>query len=139
MSGDVFDLDQIKSTTFSFIGGSVTGDSTASGTSTTTSAMTVSVNSSFDDGTINAADGSTQFDTVYCDRTHLDVFHAGANALAHFNAVGWKEGRDPDAFFSTRFYLAANPDVKASGINPLTQYDQTGYSAQLIRALPLEL
>ena len=31
----------------------------------------------------------------------------------------WKEGRDPDAYFSTKGYLAANPDVAAAGIDPL--------------------
>jgi len=28
---------------------------------------------------------------------------------------GWKEGRDPNPFFDTDFYLTANPDVKAAG------------------------
>jgi Ca2+-binding RTX toxin-like protein len=81
----------------------------------------------FDDGTINAADGSALFDTVYYDRTYLDVFHAGVDAHSHYNTNGWHEGRDPNAFFSTSFYLATNPDVKASGVNPLDQYDQSGW------------
>ena len=36
--------------------------------------------------------------------------------------VGWHEGRDPNAFFSTTIYLAANPDVKAAGVNPLDAF-----------------
>jgi Ca2+-binding RTX toxin-like protein len=82
---------------------------------------------SFADGTVNVADGSALFDTAFYDRSYLDVFHANANALAHFNANGWHEGRDPNAFFSVSFYLGVNQDVRAAGINPLTQYDQTGW------------
>ena len=81
----------------------------------------------FADGTINVADGSGLFDTVFYDRNNLDVFHAGVDALNHFNTTGWHEGRDPDAFFSTSFYLGANPDVRASGVNPLDQYHLTGW------------
>jgi hypothetical protein len=81
----------------------------------------------FADGVINPVDGSPLFDTVFYDRSYLDVYHAGLNALAHYNANGWHEGRDPNAFFSTSFYLAANSDVRASGVNPLTQYDQSGW------------
>ena len=81
----------------------------------------------FTDGTVNVADGSALFDTLFYDRNYLDVFHANVNALAHFNGGGWHEGRDPNPFFSTTFYLASNPAVRASGLNPLTQYDQTGW------------
>jgi Ca2+-binding RTX toxin-like protein len=81
----------------------------------------------FADGTVNVVDGSALFDTAFYDRSYIDVFHANVDALAHFNASGWHEGRDPNAYFDTSFYLAANPDVRASGMNPLTQYDQTGW------------
>jgi hypothetical protein len=81
----------------------------------------------FADGTINVVDGSALFDTAFYDRTYLDVFQAGVNALAHFNANGWHEGRDPNPFFSVNFYLRMYPDVRASGLNPLNQYDQSGW------------
>jgi hypothetical protein len=81
----------------------------------------------FTDGTIDVNDGSALFDTVYYMSHNLDVFHAHANALAHFNASGWHEGRDPNGFFSVNGYLATNPDVKANGTNPLDHYDQTGW------------
>ena len=51
----------------------------------------------------------------------------GVDALAHYNSSGWREGRDPDPYFSTIVYRAANPDVRASGVNPLTHYQQTGW------------
>src|SRR5882724_507092 len=81
----------------------------------------------FTDGVVDVADGSSLFDTAFYDRAYLDVYHAGLNALAHFNSSGWHEGRDPNPYFSTSFYLAANPGVRASGANPLTQYDQSGW------------
>src|SRR4030095_13202112 len=81
----------------------------------------------FTDGTINVADGNPLFDTVYYMSHNLDVFHAGVNALDHFNTFGWHEGRDPNAIFDTSGYLAANPDVAASGMNPLDHYHQFGW------------
>ena len=47
-------------------------------------------------------------------------------SAAHYEAVGWKEGRDPSAGFDTLGYLAANPDVAAAGINPLDHFLQFG-------------
>ena len=47
--------------------------------------------------------------------------------LAHFNSVGWKEGRNPNAMFDTRGYLAHYADVAASGVNPLAHYEQFGW------------
>ncbi|WP_336487947.1 hypothetical protein [Methylobacterium nigriterrae] len=64
---------------------------------------------------------------AYYQITNPDVFAAGTDAEAHYNQSGWKEGRNPDAFFSTTGYLAANPDVAKAGINPLTHFDQFGW------------
>lgn len=82
---------------------------------------------SFADGTVHVVDGSALFDTLFYDRIYPDVFHANANALDHYNAFGWHEGRDPNPYFSTIEYLAINRDVRASGANPLTQYQQGGW------------
>ena len=82
----------------------------------------------FADGTLHLADdGNPLFDTYYYLSHNPDVFHAGTNALDHFNAFGWHEGRDPNEFFDTSGYLAANPDVAASGQNPLEHYHQVGW------------
>ena len=51
-------------------------------------------------------------DLFYYSQNH-DVWNAHADADAHYHAVGWHEGRDPNAFFSTAIYLSANPDVRA--------------------------
>src|SRR6185312_616196 len=63
------------------------------------------------------------FDAAYYLTANPDVAAAVANgqttALQHFLSIGWKEGRNPDAFFSTSYYLQQNSDVAAAGVNPL--------------------
>ena len=49
------------------------------------------------------------------------------SASYHYDTYGRHEGRNPNAYFSTDGYLAANPDVRASGINPLSHFDQYGW------------
>ncbi|GJD48246.1 hypothetical protein OPKNFCMD_0963 [Methylobacterium crusticola] len=73
------------------------------------------------------ADGSFLVKDAYYAITNPDVRAAGIDAETHYDAFGWREGRDPNAVFSTTGYLAANPHVAASGINPLTQFDQGGW------------
>ncbi len=62
-----------------------------------------------------------------------DVREAGIDAERHYDQYGWREGRDPDAFFSTTGYLAANPDVRAANVNPLQHFDQYGWREGAIR------
>jgi Ca2+-binding RTX toxin-like protein len=81
----------------------------------------------FRDFQIDVDDGILLFDTLYYLSANSDVYHAGADALAHFNQFGWREGRDPNEFFDTSGYLAGNPDVAAAGINPLDHYHQVGW------------
>ena len=45
----------------------------------------------------------------------------------HFQTIGWKEGRDPNALFDTDGYLATYTDVAAAGVNPLDHYHQFGW------------
>ena len=97
-------------------------DSGPDGTDTLTGAEHLQ----FQDGTINPVDGNALFDTIYYMSHNIDVFHAGANALDHFNTFGRHEGRDPNAFFDTSGYLAVNKDVAAGGANPLEHYHQIG-------------
>lgn len=56
-----------------------------------------------------------------------DVRAAGIDAEQHYAEYGWREGRDPNAFFSTTGYLAANPDVRAANVDPLQRFDQSGW------------
>ncbi|MCJ2112006.1 Ig-like domain-containing protein [Methylobacterium sp. E-025] len=77
------------------------------------------------------------FDATYYLAHNLDVAAAARSqsgsadsfAFTHYLTTGAHEGRDPNAYFSTDGYLAANPDVAASGTNPLLHYEQTGWFA----------
>lgn len=73
------------------------------------------------------------FDAEFYLLANADVAQAAGSgnaftfAAQHFEQYGWKEGRNPNAVFDTKGYLAAYGDVKAAGINPLTHYDQYGW------------
>ncbi len=67
------------------------------------------------------------FDTSYYLAHNPDVAAALVGARDHFNAFGWHEGRDPNAFFDTSGYLGANKDVAAAGMNPLDHYHRLGW------------
>lgn len=79
----------------------------------------------FANGTVTLT-GNPLVDALYYDSLYLDVFGAGVDALTHFNQYGWREGRNPDAFFSTSSYLNYYKDVKNAGANPLDHYTQYG-------------
>lgn len=78
------------------------------------------------------------FDASYYISQRPDVFQAyiatagqTGQSLAqyaenHYNQFGRFEGSNPNAIFNTNEYLAANPDVAASGVNPFQHYLQFG-------------
>lgn len=91
------------------------------------------------------------FDTRHYLAANPDVARAGVDPVAHYAAVGWKEGRDPSREFSTRYYLDSNPDIRAQGINPFWHFivsgraegrlptEPGGYKARILKMLrPLE-
>jgi len=59
---------------------------------------------------------------------YTDVAAAGIDPVAHFNAFGWAEGRNPNHFFDVQFYLGGNPDINAAHINPLSHYLEFGWT-----------
>jgi hypothetical protein len=81
----------------------------------------------FSDGTVDRADGAPLVDDLFYFAKNLDVWAAKIDPDSHYAANGWKEGRDPNTFFSTKGYLGDNADVKAAGVNPLQHYDQYGW------------
>jgi serralysin len=85
----------------------------------------------FADGAVSLEDGDPLFDTLLYLRNNLDVYAAGVDARAHYRGWGWREGRDPNAFFDTDGYLAANPDVAQATLtwleNPLEHYRNWGW------------
>ena len=67
------------------------------------------------------------FDAGFYASKYPDI--AGArNPWAHYIAFGASESRNPHPLFDTRYYLARNRDVAASGINPLMHYFEYGAS-----------
>jgi hypothetical protein len=89
----------------------------------------------FSDGTVNNADGNPLVDDLFYYSQNHDVWAAHVDADAHYNVAGWREGRDPSAFFSTSFYRALNADVKAAGIDPLTHWHQQGWQEGRLASL----
>jgi hypothetical protein len=67
------------------------------------------------------------FDPAYYLAHNPDVAAAGVDPLQHYLDYGWKEGRDPNAYFSISWYLNQNPDVAAAHLNPLQHYEDYGW------------
>lgn len=61
-------------------------------------------------------------DAAFYRSAYPDVAGAGADPLRHYALTGWREGRDPAPWFSTKAYLAANADVASAGAEPLHHY-----------------
>ncbi len=55
----------------------------------------------FTDGTVDNNDGNPLIDDLFYYSQYHDVWNAHVDADAHYNAIGWHEGRDPSAFFDT--------------------------------------
>ncbi len=72
-------------------------------------------------------DGSPLVNDAYYNARYPDVAAAGVDPDFHYDTIGWKEGRDPNALFSTEAYRSANPDVAAADVNPLAHYDTAGW------------
>lgn len=68
---------------------------------------------------------SQEFDAQFYLNMYLDVradeFWEKDPAL-HYLAHGASEGRKPNKFFDTQWYVENNPDVEESGMNPLVHY-----------------
>ena len=75
-------------------------------------------------GALTTANG---FDYVYYLQNNPDVAAAGVDPYQHFQQFGWKEGRNPNAFFDTAGYLSNYADVKAANVDPLDHYNQFGW------------
>lgn len=90
-----------------------------------------------DDGVVeeNRYDGQptarqlATFDPEYYMAANPDVA-AGWNAPAidHFSQFGWKEGRRPNAWFDSSFYLQQYADIRNGGLNPFEHWRANGYA-----------
>ncbi len=63
-----------------------------------------------------------EFDRKFYATAYPDVAATGVDPLEHYLTVGWREGRDPTARFSTRDYLRDFEDVSRSKVNPFVHY-----------------
>jgi hypothetical protein len=78
----------------------------------------------FDEG--ERAVVAPEFDARFYLQAYPDLAATNCDPLEHFLAHGWREGRDPAAWFSVREYLNDNPDIARAGINPFAHYIGTG-------------
>ena len=68
--------------------------------------------------------GSGLFDGKYYLSTYEDIKVAGVDPVMHFCAYGWKEGRNPNPFFDTKYYMS---QLNKRQINPLVHYIEIGH------------
>ncbi len=66
-------------------------------------------------------------DPVWYRQNYEDLRDSPIDVARHYLEYGAREGRNPGPLFDTKSYLARNPDVAASGINPLIHYLLLGY------------
>jgi hypothetical protein len=64
--------------------------------------------------------------SIFFDATFYARAYGVADGVAHYLTEGARLGYDPGPFFSTGRYLAMNPDVAESGVNPLAHYELYG-------------
>ncbi|MGQ3355423.1 MAG: Ig-like domain-containing protein [Phreatobacter sp.] len=81
----------------------------------------------FSDGAIVRDDGSPLVDDLFYYARNPDVWAAKIDPEAHYGSVGWREGRDPNAFFSTASYPLIDPSGSWGKINPLIHYELYGW------------
>ena len=66
------------------------------------------------------------FDRDFYRDAYADVAQGGLDPAVHYLVAGWREGRDPAPWFSTRAYLARRPELAEAGINPFVHYLTVG-------------
>jgi len=69
---------------------------------------------------------SSAINNQYYRARYPDMRDPAIDVVEHYFTVGWREGRDPNSWFSTQLYLIGHPDVTLSGANPLLHYMAVG-------------
>lgn len=67
-----------------------------------------------------------EFDPKFYYRKNPDIARSGYSPLSHFVNLGWKQGRNPNQYFSTNYYLEQNADVRHARINPFYHFVAAG-------------
>src|SRR5207302_8405535 len=58
---------------------------------------------------------STAVDGAFYRAVNPDLAESGLDPIRHYVLSGWREGRDPAPWFSTRAYVEANPELVKAG------------------------
>ncbi len=69
------------------------------------------------------------FDVDYYVACNADMTGLRDQAMTHYHAYGWREGRKPNLYFDPHWYLQHNPEVAEEGIDPLLHYVTIGEAA----------
>ena len=69
---------------------------------------------------------SGQFSPEFYRETYTDLGDYQGDLLLHFVRYGGYEGRSPNRYFDSKWYLNANPVVEKKGVNPLYHYLKYG-------------
>ena len=57
----------------------------------------------------------TAVDGAFYRAVNPDLADSGLDPIRHYAASGWREGRDPAPWFSTKAYVEASPEVATAG------------------------
>jgi hypothetical protein len=70
------------------------------------------------------------FDNDYYQRelaaSRIKISGNGGTLFEHYKVHGWKRGLNPSLYFDVGFYLAANKDVRISGMDPFEHFINFG-------------
>jgi hypothetical protein len=69
--------------------------------------------------------GPDGVDSAWYRKTYPDI-GSEMDPVDHYRQSGWREGRSPNEWFSTTWYLQSNPDVVAAATNPLLHFLRQG-------------
>ena len=67
-----------------------------------------------------------EFDEAYYREQFAEGYTSVQLPLVHYLSIGWREGKNPNAWFDTAYYLEHNPDVRFSSVHPFVHYLQFG-------------
>ena len=73
---------------------------------------------------------SPLLDPVWYRQNYSDLGDSPIDVARHYLEHGAAVGRNPGPLFDTKFYLEQNPDVVASGMNPLIRCVRHGRRAE---------
>ena len=74
----------------------------------------------------DAAEVSDEIDLAFYEATSGRTFADAVAAARHYLQIGWEQGLDPNAAFSTRAYLSHYPDIADANIPPFLHYIRAG-------------